>query len=402
MIKLRRFHIATDEEIKSGLTSDIYYIRTKEIIEKKNMNREVVAEISVGKLPRNWEWGVLCGIEELVYLYEGVSVDVFALPEGTIFPKRDINGIKVPLVEIIGRYGNFVSIETATLGFLCQASGVATAAARIKKLAKGKEVLAFGIRRMHPAISPMLDRAAYVGGFDGVSGILGAKLIGIKPAGTMPHTLILIFGDQASAWKAFDEVIDPSVPRIALVDTMWDEKYEGILAAETLKNKLNGIRLDTPGSRKGDFLEIIREVRWELNLRGYNHVKIYVSGGMDEKTVKTLAEGPVDGFGVGTWISNAPTIDFSMDIVEVEGKPISKRGKLSGRKKPWRCNSCYTWKVTPFNIDSIKCPNCGNDMIFMLRKYIEGGKIVGVLESPKEIREYVLKQLERYSLEDLD
>ncbi|MCX8169888.1 MAG: nicotinate phosphoribosyltransferase, partial [Candidatus Methanomethyliaceae archaeon] len=258
---MRRFHIATDEEIKSGLTSDIYYIRTKEIIEKKNMNREVVAEISVGKLPRNWEWGVLCGIEELVYLYEGVSVDVFALPEGTIFPKRDINGIKVPLVEIIGRYGNFVSIETATLGFLCQASGVATAAARIKKLAKGKEVLAFGIRRMHPAISPMLDRAAYVGGFDGVSGILGAKLIGIKPAGTMPHTLILIFGDQASAWKAFDEVIDPSVPRIALVDTMWDEKYEGILAAEKLKNKLNGIRLDKPGLRKGYVLEIVREVR---------------------------------------------------------------------------------------------------------------------------------------------
>ncbi|MEM0101245.1 MAG: nicotinate phosphoribosyltransferase, partial [Candidatus Methanomethyliaceae archaeon] len=203
---MRKFHIATDEEIKSGLTSDIYYIRTKEIIEKKNMNKNVVAEITVGKLPRNWEWGVLCGIEELVNLYENVPVDLYAIPEGTVFPKKDENGIKIPLVEIIGKYGDFVNIETATVGLLCQASGVATAAARIKKVAKGKEVLAFGIRRMHPAISPMLDRAAYIGGFDGVSGILGAKLIGIKPSGTMPHTLILIFEDQISAWKAFDEI----------------------------------------------------------------------------------------------------------------------------------------------------------------------------------------------------
>lgn len=396
---MRKFHIATDEEIKSGLTSDVYYIRTKEIIEKKNMNKNVVAEITVGKLPRDWEWGVLCGVEELVNLYENIPVDLYAIPEGTIFPKRDEGGIKIPLVEIIGKYGDFVSIETATVGLLCQASGVATAAARVKKAAKGKEVLAFGIRRMHPAISPMLDRAAYIGGFDGVSGILGAKLIGIRPSGTMPHTLILIFGDQVSAWKAFDEVIDPSIPRIALVDTFWDEKYEAMLAASTLKDKLNGIRLDTPGSRRGDFLEIIREVRWELDIRGYHHVKIYVSGGLDEKVVALLSEGPVDGFGVGTWVSNAPTIDFSMDIVEVEGKPTSKRGKLSGRKRPWRCNSCYTWKVTKFDLDSTKCPKCGGEMTSMFVKYIEGGKIIEKLKTPKEIRDYVLKQLERYNIE---
>lgn len=396
---MRRFHIATDEEIKSGLTSDVYYIRTKEIIEKKNMNKNVVAEITVGKLPRDWDWGVLCGVEELVHLYENVPVDVYSVPEGTIFPKKDESGVKIPLVEIVGKYGDFVNIETATVGLLCQASGVATTAARIKKAAKGKEVLAFGIRRMHPAISPMLDRAAYIGGFDGVSGVLGAKLIGINPSGTMPHTLILIFGDQVSAWKAFDEVVDPSIPRIALVDTFWDEKYEAILAAETLKDRLYGIRLDTPGSRRGDFLEIIREVRWELDIRGYHNVKIYVSGGLDEKTVALLAEGPVDGFGVGTWVSNAPTIDFSMDIVEVEGKPISKRGKLSGRKKPWRCDSCYTWKVTKFDLDLVKCPRCGGKMTSMFVKYVERGKIVGDLKTPKEIRDYVLRQLEKHTLE---
>jgi len=400
MVKsMRRFHIANDEEIKSGLTSDIYYIRTKEILEKKNMDKEVTAEITTGKLPRNWKWAVFCGLEELLYLYEGIPVDVYSIPEGTIFTSKDIEGIRIPLVEIIGKYTNFVSIETATLGFLCQASGVATAAARVRKAAKNKEVFAFGIRRMHPGISPMLDRAAYIGGFNGVSGILGAKIIGEKPVGTMPHPLILIFGDQVSAWKAFDEVIDPSVPRIVLVDTLWDEKYEAIMAAENLRDKLYGIRLDTPGSRKGDLLEIIKEVRWELDIRGYKHVKIYVSGGLDDEIVAELANGPVDGFGVGTYVSNAPTIDFSMDIVEVEGRPVAKRGKYSGRKKAWRCENCYRWKVTLFDQNIDKCPLCGGEMIPMLKKYIENGKIIGDIKKPKEIREYVLKQLEYYTLE---
>jgi nicotinate phosphoribosyltransferase len=396
---MRRFHIANDEEIKSGLTSDIYYIRTKEILEKKNMDKEVTAEITTGKLPRNWKWAVFCGLEELLYLYEGIPVDVYSIPEGTIFTSKDIEGIRIPLVEIIGKYTNFVSIETATLGFLCQASGVATAAARVRKAAKNKEVFAFGIRRMHPGISPMLDRAAYIGGFNGVSGILGAKIIGEKPVGTMPHPLILIFGDQVSAWKAFDEVIDPSVPRIVLVDTLWDEKYEAIMAAENLRDKLYGIRLDTPGSRKGDLLEIIKEVRWELDIRGYKHVKIYVSGGLDDEIVAELANGPVDGFGVGTYVSNAPTIDFSMDIVEVEGRPVAKRGKYSGRKKVWRCENCYKWKVTLFNQNIDKCPLCGGEMVPMLKKYIEKGKIIEDIKKPKEIREYVLKQLEYYTLE---
>jgi nicotinate phosphoribosyltransferase len=396
---MRRFHIANDEEIKSGLTSDIYYIRTKEILEKKNMDKEVTAEITTGKLPRNWKWAVFCGLEELLYLYEGIPVDVYSIPEGTIFTSKDIEGIRIPLVEIIGKYTNFVSIETATLGFLCQASGVATAAARVRKAAKNKEVFAFGIRRMHPGISPMLDRAAYIGGFNGVSGILGAKIIGEKPVGTMPHPLILIFGDQVSAWKAFDEVVDPSVPRIVLVDTLWDEKYEAVMAAENLKDKLYGIRLDTPGSRKGDLLEIIKEVRWELDIRGYKHVKIYVSGGLDDEIVAELANGPVDGFGVGTYVSNAPTIDFSMDIVEVEGRPVAKRGKYSGRKKAWRCENCYKWKVTLFNQNIDKCPLCGGEMVPMLKKYIEKGKIIEDIKKPKEIREYVLKQLEYYTLE---
>jgi nicotinate phosphoribosyltransferase len=396
---MRRFNVATDDEVRSGDTSDIYYLRTKKVIEAKGGDKSVVAEVTVGKLPEEWKWGVFCGLDEVISLYEGLPVDIYSIPEGTIFPPKDARGFRLPTMVVVGRYSSFVSVETATVGLLCQASGVATSAARVKKSAKGKEVFAFGIRRMHPAMAPMLDRSAYLGGFDGVSGVAGAKLLGIKPSGTMPHPMILLFGDQRAAWKAFDEVMEKSVPRIALVDTLCDEKFESILAAETLGKRLNGVRLDTPGSRRGDFVEIAREVRWELDVRGFRNVKIYVSGGLDEKSVSKLAEGPVDGFGVGTSVANAPTIDFSMDIVEIEGKPITKRGKYGGRKQAWRCEKCYNWIVRPFGEKSGKCTLCGGKMQSMLKKVMVNGKVVGKPRKPSEIRDCVLIQLDHYQLE---
>jgi nicotinate phosphoribosyltransferase len=245
----------------------------------------------------------------------------------------------------------------------------------------------------------MLDRSAYIGGFDGVSGMAGAKLLGIEPTGTMPHPLILLFGDQKAAWKAFDEVVSKDVQRIALVDTLCDEKFESIMAAEVLGKKLYGVRIDTPGSRRGDLLEIVREVRWELDARGFKNVKIFVSGGLDEKSVLKLAQGPVDGFGVGTSVANAPTIDFSMDVVEVEGRPRSKRGKYGGRKQAWRCEKCNRW-ITALNSEKHeKCDACGGRMRPMLEKVLANGTIVARTLLPRQIRARVLEQLRRYTLE---
>ena len=395
---MRLFHHATDEEIKRGLTTDIYFSRTKQIIEAKKLDRlNALAEVTSGKLPDGWPWGVLCGIEEVAHLFEGVPVDVYAMPEGSIFYPADYRGIREPVMFIDGPYGDYCLLETPLLGLICQASGAASRAARIKRVAGEKAVVAFGIRRMHPALSPMLDRAAYIGGFDGVSSLKGAEIIGEKPMGTMPHALIIMFGDQVKAWRAFDEVISSDVPRVALVDTYCDEKIESIMAAEALKDRLYGVRLDTPGSRKGNFVEIIREVRWELDVRGYKNVKIFVSGGLNEETVKVLGEAGADAFGVGTAVSNAPTVDFAMDIIELEGRLVAKRGKLGGKKQVWRCPECLVDTVLPFDSPKPECPECGGETEPMLKPLIEGGKIVAELPEPKEIRRYVLEQIGKLS-----
>jgi nicotinate phosphoribosyltransferase len=244
----------------------------------------------------------------------------------------------------------------------------------------------------------MIDRAAYIGGFNTVSCLAGAELIGEKPTGTMPHALIILLGDVASAVKAFDKVVEPEAPRIALVDTFLDEKVEALKAAEALGKKLFGVRLDTPASRRGDFTEIIREVRWELNLRGYSHVKIFVSGGIEEGKIPGLVKAGVEGFGVGTSLSNAPTIDFALDLVEVEGKPIAKRGKLAGRKNLWRCGKCMVDLVLPARESKPSCPNCGGKMRSMLKPLILNGKLAGSLPKPSEIRRYLLSQLEKVEI----
>jgi nicotinate phosphoribosyltransferase len=393
------FHTSSEGEIKQGGTTDVYFVRTKQVLEARSLEKtHVTAEVTSGNLPENWPWGVLCGVEELARLFEGIPVDVYSMPEGAAFYSTDYKGFREPVVRIEGPYGEFCVYETPLLGLICQASGIATRAARIRKIAKNRNLISFGIRRMHPAVSPMIDRAAFIGGFDAVSCLAGAKAIETKPVGTMPHALIIVIGDQIEAWKAFDSVVEDDVPRVALVDTYSDEKMEAIMAAETLKN-LKAVRLDTPSSRKGDFAELVREVRWELDLRGYDYVQIFVSGGLNEESVKQLSEAGAEAFGVGTYVSNSPTVNFAMDIVEMNGELCAKRGKLGGKKEVWRCQKCLTDIVLPYNKPQPECPKCLGKTERMLKPLIEKGKVIAKLPKPKEIRKYVLKQLEELSLE---
>ncbi|MFQ5761538.1 MAG: nicotinate phosphoribosyltransferase [Candidatus Bathyarchaeia archaeon] len=396
------FHVASAEEIKKAKTTDVYFARTKKILDAKGLSKlRVVAEVTSTNLPRNWPWAILCGVEETAKLFEGYPVDVYSMPEGSMFGGYDSRGVREPILWVEGPFGEFCTLETPMLGLLCQSTGIATMAARMRKLAGNRQLISFGVRRVHPAICPMVDRAAYIGGFDGVSSLKGAAFLGEEPVGTMPHALMVMFRNQAEAWKAFDEVIRKNIPRVALVDTYYDEKIEALMAAEALGKRLYAVRLDTHGTRRGDFPAIVREVRWELNLRGYNHVKIIASGGINDENIKPLTEAGVDGFGVGTSLTGAPTFDFAFDIVETEGNPsAAKRGKLSGKKQVWRCPHCLRDTVLPVKDRGIDCPVCHVKTEPMLKPLVVHGKIAGKLPSPREVRRYVLKQLEKLQLLD--
>lgn len=314
-----RFQIVGEDAILDGRCTDIYFKRVVDVMEKDGVNPHVTMEVTAAALPDRW--GVLCGLDDVVRLLERLPVDVDAMPEGSVFSANE------PVLRVSGRYRDFAVYETAILGFLCHASGVASAAAHIRLAARDRPVYSFGSRRQHPAISAMIERAAWIGGVDGASSTCAPE--GVPLAGTMPHAFVMCYPRQEDAWCAFARGAGPEVPRIMLADTFSDEKDEAVRAAAC---GATAVRLDTPRSRRGDMRTIVEEVRWELDVHGYSDVKIFLSGGLSRADVVAYRD-IADAFGIGGAIANAPVIDFSMDIVEMEGRPYAKRGKRSGAKQ---------------------------------------------------------------------
>ena len=349
------FLTVSDEAIKNGECTDIYFIRTEEALKNDRINPHVVMEVTAASLPDSW--AVFCGLSDVLALLDGLPVTVDAMPEGTVFHRNE------PVLRIAGKYRDFCRYETAILGFLCHASGIATAAAHIRLAAGDRPVFSFGSRRQHPAIAGMIERAAWIGGVDGVSNTCAPE--GMPVVGTMPHAFVMCYKKPEDAWRAFDKSAPKSVPRIMLCDTYCDEKAESLRAAEC---GAAAVRLDTPRSRRGNMRAIIEEVRWELDAHGHDRVKIFLSGGVTREDVIAYRDC-VDAFGVGGAIANAPVIDFAMDIVEIGGEPKAKRGKRSGVKQVY-AKKDGEHIVLP---SSRKAPTGAAPLI---ERYISNGKVV--------------------------
>ncbi|HLH85403.1 MAG TPA: nicotinate phosphoribosyltransferase, partial [Thermoplasmataceae archaeon] len=125
-----RFNIASEADILSGRASDVYFHRSLERMRTKGPIKNVTAEVTVsGPLDT---WVNFSGLDEVISLLEGKSVDLWAIPEGTIVNPRDESGIPVPFIRIRGNYQEFAEYETSILGFICQSSGISTYSAKIR------------------------------------------------------------------------------------------------------------------------------------------------------------------------------------------------------------------------------------------------------------------------------
>jgi nicotinate phosphoribosyltransferase len=374
--------MAGAEVIKAGRVTDVYFVNTMKVLGEAGIDLHVSMEVRAGSLPANGPFAVFAGLDDALTLLEGLPVDVRGLPEGALFSAGE------PVLEVSGRYGAFGQLETSLLGFLCQASGVATAACRARLAAGRRTLLSFGARRMHPAVAPAIERAAVIGGCDGFSVVAAEEAVGFPATGTLPHALVLLVGDTLKTAQLFHQHLPPEVKRIILIDTFQDEKFETLRLAREMGADLFGVRFDTPASRRGDLAAILKETRWELALRGFKNVRFFASGGLDDEAILRL-NSLCDGYGVGTFISNARTVDFSMDIVEIEGKAEAKRGKESGRKTIWTREGSVERRVLPA-IDPSPGPGWIPLTTALMKKGIRTGPT-----PPVEIRRKVLEQLER-------
>ncbi len=314
-------------EILSGDSADVYFARAASILEREGLDPLVTMELFAR------QDAVLCGIDEAKNLI-GHVLATADLNETTVEALSDGDriGPKEVVLRIRARYRQIGLYETAILGMMAQSTGWATAARECVDVASPEPVVSFGARHVHPDITDVLDYAAIVGGCVGASTPAGARLAGLNPTGTMPHSLVLIFGDTVAAAEAFDRDLGADVPRIVLVDTFKDEAEETLRVAHALGDRLYGIRLDTPSERGRVTADLVKEIRARLDQEGYDHVKIVVSGGLNPDRITYFKEqgAPVDSYAVGSYISGATPIDFTGDIKEIDGKPIAKRGRIPG------------------------------------------------------------------------
>lgn len=310
--------------VLTGYTADNELHRALTILRNEGVNPEVVVEFTAERD------GVFCGITEVKTLLDRVlpetGREVWALDEGV-----SVAGGEVAL-RIRAPYASFGLFETAILGTLASCTGWATAAAECVEAGDGIPVIAYGARHVHPEVVGVMDYSAVVGKCASSSSVVGQQLHGLTPSGTMPHSLVLLMGDTVRSIMAFDKHMPPEVPRVALVDTFKDEAEEALDVAKALRERLRGIRLDTPKERGGVTPDLVHEIRARLDEGGYSHVDIFVSGGITPERIREFVEAsaPVSVFAVGYYIAAASPISFTADIKEIENRAVAKRGRIPG------------------------------------------------------------------------
>jgi len=263
---------------------------------------------------------------------------VHAMPEGTVFfPNEPILRVTAPLPAA-------QLVETRLINLLHFQTLIASKAARMVLAARGKLLVDFGLRRAHGAeAGVMAARASYLAGFAGTATVLAEKLYGVPLYGTMAHSFIQAWDDEATAFESFARARPNNL--VLLIDT-----YDTIAAAQKVVAlaprlrsagiTIRGVRLDS-----GDLAALAKTVRHVLDAGGLDDVTVFVSGGIDEHAIDRLlaAGAPIDGFGVGTSLttsSDAPALDCAYKLQEYAGvarrKHSSGKATWPGRKQVWR------------------------------------------------------------------
>jgi len=127
----------------------------------------------------------------------------------------EVAGPYEPVMHIEGDYAAFAHLETLYLGALTEGTRVATNTRDVVAAARAKPVIMFGARHQGHEAQAGSGYAAYVGGAIGVSTDEQGEWWGSTGLGTVPHALIAVYGgDTTVATLKFDEYINRSADAI--------------------------------------------------------------------------------------------------------------------------------------------------------------------------------------------
>jgi nicotinate phosphoribosyltransferase len=402
----------------SVLLTDLYELTMLQAYRDRGMNGTAVFEFFSRKLPRERNFLIAAGLEQVLGYLRGLRFaaeelaflestgrfsasflksledlrftgDVHAMPEGTLFfPDEPILRVTAPLREaqlIESRIVNLLHFQTV----------VASKAVRSVLAAPGKLLVDFGLRRAHGAEAALLSaRASYIAGFSGSATVLAGMRFGIPVFGTMAHSFIQAHDSESQAFENF--VRSHPANATLLIDT-----YDTVEAARKVVRlaarlerdgfAVRGVRIDS-----GDLGEYARQVRRVLDAGGMQAVTIFASSGLDEYALRDLAAAPIDGFGIGTRMNtsaDAPYLDCAYKLVEYDGRPKRKRseGKANrpGRKQVYR-RFDSEGRIAG---DTLTVEGDCQEGTPLLMAVMEGGSPVAGSPSTQAVREHVRAQL---------
>ena len=353
--------------LTDAMFTDLYQLTMAQAYCRSGQDADATFSLFFRRFPTNRAYYVFCGLETAVDYLENFAFsgdDIAALKERGVFDDGFLDFLRdlrltcsvramdegqvffpnEPVMEVSGPLIQCQLVETALINLVNLESMLATKAARVIDAAGDRIVADFSARRTHGMDAAFgMAKASYIAGFAGTSNVGAAIRLGIPMLGTMAHSYVSSFDDEAEAFRQYARSFpDSSTFLVDTYDTVTGVKNAITVALEMEAegHSLRAVRLDS-----GDIDDLSRRARAMLDDAGLPHVQVFASGGLDEYSIDSLLNGgaPIGGFGVGTRAgtsADAPFTDFVYKLVEYDGQPVMKLSEdkvtLPGPKQVFR------------------------------------------------------------------
>jgi len=314
--------------MKKNLTmlTDFYELTMSDAYFNSNLqNKWAVFDAFYRKNPFDTGYGIMAGLDEVIKYIANLHFDdedieylrslnqfsedflkylknfkftgnIYAVPDGTIvFGNEPLITVEAPIIEA-------QIVETMLLNLINPHICFTTAAKRIVDAADGIPIMEFGARRaLGPDAANFASKCAVMAGCVATSNTLDGKLTNDPVSGTMAHSFVEFYPNEYEAFLAYAKTYPDNC--VLLVDT-YNVLKSGIPNAIRVAKEylipngynLKGIRIDS-----GDLAYLSKEAKKMLIDAGLGDVKICISNGLTEETIKSLKEqgAVIDSIGLG-------------------------------------------------------------------------------------------------------
>jgi nicotinate phosphoribosyltransferase len=244
------------------------------------------------------------------------ACDVDAVREGSVvFPGE-------PVVAVEGPFWQAQLVCGLVQSALSEASLVATKIARCALAAEGGEIIEASAATAHRlGGTPLLARAAYVGGADATTCTLAARRFGIPLRAAQPVRSVLASGSETTAYEAWlDASPDLAILRVDAHDALaGGARVIAAIKKRPKKSSWHALRvaIEVAG---GDRAELATELTRAFVASGVRAPVVAASGELDEWRIAELRhrKAPLTAFILGSYTLQLPVRPARYELVAIE------------------------------------------------------------------------------------